>query len=90
MQMKHAELIERASMQLSSGDGDVVARSYSGRGMMGRETHAVVGRLGAIVQSIAFVAAELAEPGKEAELEAFIEDMDVTWDNMGKSDLVVY
>jgi len=87
MKLEHAKAIQRAALSTLGFDVDV-RESYSGRGMYGMSTAAVVGRQGEILQSIALAAADLAVKDYDSAME-FVEDMGLRFDGMGH-DIVVY
>jgi hypothetical protein len=69
-----------------------IREGYSGRGMFGKSTTGLVGSKTDIVRSIAKAAFEIGayslDPG--ADFEEFYDELDLTWDNMGKDHLITY
>jgi len=66
---------------------------YSGRGMYGSETAAIVGCSGELMQCIAQAAADIVKsnPDDDTPLEEFIEDIGkMRTDSMGRSSMVFY
>lgn len=64
--------------------------TYSGRGMFGRTTVAVVGEKATILKASVYAAYEIGlSSGEEGALniDDFIEDMNWRWDNLGYQDL---
>lgn len=86
MQLEWAEKIVKAGQEM---DLDLTLREgYNGRGMFFRSTTAgVVGNFGDIIQAIAAVAVDLAEEqhyDESINVDAFIRNMNLRVDNMGK------
>lgn len=86
MKIENAEKIVESAGNL--GLDVTLYENYSGRGMYGKVTNGVVGSLGDVVKCIAAVSSE--DFKEEKDFLDFVEDMGVRWDNMGKSDVIIY
>lgn len=65
-----------------------VRDDYSGRGMYGKTTHAVVADLNTLFQCIAYAASAVI---KEDDIDDFVHEIGRTHrDSMGRSELVIY
>lgn len=94
------EYAERIAKQIEDNGEEGSSREYSGRGMYGDKTYAVVADLSTFIGAAVQVGIDLAEEaeiadeqGKEdaPDPEDFIEEMSkVRWDTMGRSSTVVY
>lgn len=85
MKLENAQRIVKAAEDMGL---DVTLREgYSGRGMYGKTTAGVIGCHGDIIKSIAYAAAQLGSEAARFEDDDsdadFIEDMDLSMDNMG-------
>jgi hypothetical protein len=87
VKLEHAERIVAAANDL--GLDVSLHEDYSGRGMYGRKTAGVSGKLGAILQSVAQAALELADFNDYDTTQDFVKDMDVASDSLGR-DTIVY
>lgn len=87
MKTEHAKAIAEAATDIGL---DVTHREgYSGRGMYGRTTDGVVGSQGDVIQAIAAVAHQMGQDGEDGD--EFVDAMGkLSFDNMGRSDLIVY
>lgn len=86
MKLKHAELIAKTAYDY--GVEVEVRENYSGRGMFGKTTAGVVGNMGDIVRAVAGAAADLAVAEPD-EVDDFVRDMNLSFDNMG-FDMIAY
>jgi hypothetical protein len=81
MQLKHAQRIVKAAENF--GENLSLRDSYRGRGMTS-PTSGVVGSRSIIIKAVAAAAANLALLcDSEEEINEFVDDMDVSFDNMG-------
>ena len=87
MKTEHAKAIAEAAADLGL---DVTHREgYSGRSMYGRTTDGVIGSQGDVIQAIAAVAHQMGQDGEDGD--EFVDAMGkLSFDNMGRSDLIVY
>ena len=81
MKIETARLIEDAATEL--GLAVEVYEGYSGRGMYGRKTAGVVGRRQDIVRATVQAAIE----AKRIYQTGFQEDLDWSWDSMGRDEI---
>lgn len=94
MKLEHAKLI----VAVAEGFGyDIrLYENYSGRGMFGKTTSGVVGALPEIVSCIAAVGVDLGSllnaQGKSEGIfpEDFVTDMNISLDDMGRNEVIVY
>ncbi len=93
MKLAHAIAIDKAASEM--GVEVTLYEEYSGRGMYGKTTAGVVGRLNEIIACIAQAAVRIAwleEPEYDPQTSNdFVSDMKkLSWDSMGRSDMIVY
>ena len=90
MKLETAKLIEKAAEVL--GVKVKIYEDYSGRGMFGRTTTAIVGDQSDITRATMWAAYELGRDSLEDSdpIDAFMDDTNFKWDNMGRSDMVAY
>jgi hypothetical protein len=85
VKLKHAKLIVQAAADL--GLDMTLAKSYSGRGMMGKTTTGIVGSLPDIIRSIADVAYNLGLDDVSGE--SYLADVGhLSIDEMGRQHIV--
>jgi hypothetical protein len=86
MKLEHAQAIHKAALSMDLRVE--VKETYYGRGRGDRSTSAVYGSIGDCIRGIAAVAADLAVQDTE-QSEAFIVEMDLSMDSLGK-DIILY
>ncbi len=90
MKLEIAKLIVDSAEKL---DLEVKLREgYSGRGMFGKTTAGIVGSKASITKATAYAAyrfgsEDLPEIDEDLEIEEFLEELDFSWDSMGRDEI---
>jgi hypothetical protein len=83
MKIETAKQIVEAAQVIGA---DVTLREgYSGRGMYGRTTAGIVGDRTSIIKATAYAAYATGAAGHD--VDGFIDDLDFSWDSMGRDEI---